>query len=296
MFLDIVNTIYSYLFKSTTPQLQTDETPTVRTNKKSKQNSLQYRMTKYIKNANDEKCHSYKPHIISLKSQTLLSYINKISSLEEKLKLLKNYNAILIDISKELYNVYDPHMIYCFNNEIHLVFYYNENGDYIYNGDIIKTVSTIVSYTTMLFCKKFIEKGILCSPVFNGIFVEFNKDYETLNYLIWRQYDCKRNNITLLYKCLHNESFDVHNVKIDYMLSQLQDIPLQLIHGNIVKKQIYYTSINITEYYDKIDQSNVSWTIKDEELVTRKDFSIEHIKLDTDFKNNMKKYIKNKLI
>lgn len=289
---DILNNIYSYIL----PLFDSSDA-TVLINK-NKTNFLQDRMTQNIKRTNDKKCHAYKPHIVSLKSQHLLTYINKITSISDKLELLKKYNSILIEVSKKLYNVYDPHMIYCFNNEIHLVFYYNEHGNYIYNGDIMKTVSTIVSYTTMLFCKQFTENNIDCSPFFSGIFVEFNKDYETLNYLIWRQYDCKRNNTTLLYKCLHydTEKSDVHNVKVENMLLELDDLHPQLIYGNIVKKQIYYTSINITEFYDKIEENNTVATLKEEELVTRKDFSIQHLKLDEGFKNNMNKFIKNKLL
>lgn len=263
-----------------------------------KTESLQQRMTDYIKKSNSKKCHPYKPHIISLKSHNLLSYINNITTIDEKLYLFKKYNNVLIEVCKELYNTYDPSMIYCFNNEIHLVFYHNNTGDYLYNGDITKTLTSMASYVSILFTKKMEELNSDIIPIFSGILVEFDKEYETLNYIIWRQFDCKRNNTTLLYKCYNKDSLtntDLYNVKIDYMLSRLDDIPPQLINGNIIKKQIYYTSINISEFYDRIDVTP-KMVIKQEELVTRRDFNIEHIKLNEDFKKNMKKYIKNKLL
>jgi len=167
---------------------------------------IKIRMSKYI-NKNNKKCHPFKPFVVSLKSRQILSYFNYLTSIDDKLKFIDKFNEIMITVSKKLYTQYDPHMIYTFHDEIHLVFFYNENGNYLYSGDINKIITTLVSYTSIEMTKILTKRSIDLEFVYKGQFIQFDNDYEILNYIIWRQFDCKRNIITLLYKCINLENF-----------------------------------------------------------------------------------------
>lgn len=268
--------------------------------------SLQERMTRYIKQHNGKKCHFFKPHIISLKSKNLLSHINHLTNLDDKLESLRKFNAVLERVCTSLYAKFDPHMMYAFNNEIHLVFYHNDDGNFLYDGDIMKTVTKIVSYASIVLAKELKESDLAWNVdcVFEGNFVEFSKEYEALNYIVWRQLDCKRNNITLLYKCINYEGILDNMVSLDKVrLTELQkgvsdkvayDTLETLVYGQVLKKQIIYI---------ETDAKSVCWKEGEQlheedknELVTRKMMCVKHIPLWVNFKSNLHKYVINKFL
>lgn len=254
--------------------------------------TLQTRMKKYLHRYNNLNIHPYKCHIITLKSKQLLSYVNTLSNLDDKITFLESYNTMLNNVCKKLYIRFNPQMIYSFNDEIHLVFYYKETNN-IYNGNIHKLLTTFTSYTSICMLKELLNNSININFEYYAKIVEFNEDYETLNYLIWRQFDCKRNIMTLLYKCLkYNDILDggysnIEKMKLeDIMLdfSKNQSVNNNLLTGNILKKQIYYVS---KEDLQKDLQKD---------LVTRKNILVEHFYLADNFTENMQKYIKNKIL
>lgn len=257
------------------------------------ENSLEKRMKKIIEKDNGKIRHYYKPYIVSLKSKTLLTYINNVkndkkdnlnNNLNDKIDLLQNINEILINVSKNLYNKFDPTMIYTFHNEINLVFFYNENGESIYDGNINKTLTSIISYASILISKEFDKKNIFIDFIFDGHFVEFDKDYEILNFLIWRQFQCKRNTITLLYKCLKNKN-DINNLTLDDMKYSLPIVSQEFFTGNILKKRKCNTLI----------QNPLNNEIKTVEKV-RKNICIEYLYFHKNFLNTFEKYIKTKIL
>jgi tRNA(His) 5'-end guanylyltransferase len=273
--------------------------------------SLQDRMTKNIRQLSGKKCHPYKAHIVSVKSNELLKCINHVTSVKEKVELLQVYNQLLIDVCIQLYRYFDPSMIYYFNHEIHLVFFYNEEGNFIYNGDVMKTVTNIVSHVTSEFIKATAEKGILMNVRFSGTFAEFDRDYETLNYIVWRQWDCLRNNTTLLYKCLlHDREADSHipshcqKVSLDEMTAQLVDVgnlPNFITKGNIIKKSIVYKMSKVPDKYyifRKIGEHIEMTQEQDKEdvLAARREWRVEHVNLSENFKESLQKYIINKFL
>ena len=264
-------------------------------------NSLDKRMKTFIERNNGKIRHCYKPYIISIKSKSLLTHINNIknnskykSIIEDKVNLLNIINEVLIEVSRKIYLKFDPTMIYTFNNEINIVFFYNENGESIYDGNINKILTSIVSYASICISKELEKQSALLDFIFDGHFIEFDKDYEILNFLIWRQFECKRNIITLLYKCLHNKN-NINNLTLDDMK---YDLPLNIISpelftGIIIKKRIF-----------KILTSNIAWGNTDQDInkenntvqKTRKSVGVEHFYFHKDFKNNFTKYIKTKII
>uniref|UniRef100_A0A6C0DUS9 Uncharacterized protein n=1 Tax=viral metagenome TaxID=1070528 RepID=A0A6C0DUS9_9ZZZZ len=269
------------------------------------ENSLQTRMKHYLSRYNSE-CHYYKPRIISLKSKKLLFFVNHLTTLDEKLEILKEHNQMLIDVCSKLYKRFDPHMIYTFNNEIHLVFYYNDEGDVLYYGDVNKLITSIVSYASVYMEKKLSEKGMNIDFIFNGEFVEFDKDYETLNYIIWRQLDCKRNNTVLLYRCLkQSEILDnklvLDKIKNEEMIEELKtykSIDESIFNGNIIKRQLYYKERSSKDNSSKKIQNNKEskreWS--ENGMYTRKRLVVDNINLVDNFKENAKKYIYNKVM
>jgi hypothetical protein len=264
-------------------------------------NSLKERMTRYIKETNGKKCDCFKPHIISLKSRNVLTHYNRLTKLDDKLASIKQHNTMLERVCRLLYLKFDPRMVYAFDNEIHLVFYPNELGDYLYDGDITKTITNIVSYASICLTKE-MNNEIDC--VFEGNFVEFGKDYEVLNYIIWRQLDCKRNTISLLYKCVNYESIldntvtheNVGLVELekDVRANVPDDVLETFLYGHIFKKQIVYI---------ETEPKSVCWREGEQlcdkessELVTRKQMSVSHTPLWINFKSNLNKYVINKFL
>ncbi len=261
--------------------------------------TLSDRMYKYVQRYNHVNCHPFKPHIISLKSPTLLKFINRVSSIDDKYDELKRYNAVLNDVCKKLYDRFDPQLVYSFENEIHLVYYFNDNGNYLYDGNINKTLTTIASHATSYFSQEFGGASISKATFFEATFVEFDEEYETLNYIVWRQMDCKRNIVTLLYKCLNHEnvvdgSLSLDKQKVAEMETAVitksggfMDILPQVFYGNIIKKQLLWKETSQAEDNAKYNADSI---------YNRKQYAVEHFPLHVGFNENMKKYIINKYI
>lgn len=265
------------------------------THSEQSENCLRHRMKHYLSRYNSY-CHYYKPHIISLKSKKLLFFINHLTTLDEKLDILKEHNDMLIAVCKKLYERFDPHMIYTFNNEIHLVFYYNDMGDVLYYGNVNKLMTSIVSFASIYMEKVLSQKGIDIDFLFDGEFVEFDRDYETLNYIIWRQLDCKRNNTVLLYKCIKKDEIldnklAIEKIKIEEMQKEFENynkIDESIFTGNIIKRQLYYKEKQTKNKKEKYDQ--------DDDLYVRKKLVVDNIYLANEFKENARKYIYNKVM
>lgn len=253
--------------------------------------SLEKRMKRIIEKDNGKKCHFYKPYIVSIKSRALLDLINKVnkskykSSIENKIDLIEKINSILIDVSKKLYLKFDTTIIYTFHNEINLVFFYNENGESIYDGNMNKILTSIISYASILFSKELEKHDIFLDFTFDGHLIEFDIDYEILNFLIWRQFECKRNTITLLYKCLHNKK-ETNNLSLDDMKYNLPIVPPELFIGNILKKRNFKSLIENTKEN----------TENDKIIKNRKKIGIEYFYFHKNFKNNYEEYIKKKVL
>jgi tRNA(His) 5'-end guanylyltransferase len=254
--------------------------------------SLDDRM-KNLTNKYNTKCHCYKPHVITIKSKQILSYMKKISrskmSFKEKQMEIETLNGTIIEICKKMYMKYDPTLIYYFNNEINIVFFYKSNGNYMFDGNINNILTLLVSDITLEMNK---IKSNLKDIMFTGKFIEFDKDYEILNYLIWRQMNCKRNTLSLFYKCMHpNKSID--NIKTEDMKRNLYKMNINIdnfLTGNIIKKILYYKSIPNEKVY------SFENTTDDQCIITRKSLLVNNILFSDNFKENFQKYIKNKVL
>ena len=175
------------------------------------------------------------------------------------------YREENIELLKEI----QPTLIYSFNNEIHLVF---NDSNYLYNGNITKKLSKCVSLSTIALSKAF-NRSIVCT----GYAVEFYKNHEILNYLIWRQYDCKRNTLNLLYKC---KNPDKEIPKLSVIENDIE-INKKIIYGILVKQKL----VSINDKNQKEYLRNTIVIEEDGELL-----------FDKDFDNNLENLINSKYI
>lgn len=259
------------------------------------ENGLSDRMANLVRNYNGNKIHCYKPFVLSLNSRKMLDYINKATPVNEKLKFYSDYNKLLVEVCKIIYEKFDPTCIYTFNNEIHLVYYYNNNGNYILNGNIHKLLTRISSYASVKMSNILAKNNIeIENFYFEGNIVEFTEEYETLNFLIWRQFDCVRNTLNSLYKCykinentkLGSNPRDVlKSIKLDTIKKELFEkddissmITDDILYGILLKKEIYYKE-------NETDKN---------EIVTRKRIVEVSHDFTNDFTKNMQNYITNK--
>lgn len=248
------------------------------------------RMQDMVNVYNNKEFNNYYPIVISLKSKEILKLVNNLGKIDNEIdiknKLLswEQYNKILLNVSKECYDRFSPSMIYTFNDEIHMVFYNQSDYQGIYNNNINKTLTIMSSFVSNKFTKEFIKNNIDVEFTVYGKYVEFKDEYEILNYLIWRQFDCRRNNIITLYKCINSNvnSMSLENVTQELFHYLSDDLKINyediqyIICGNILKKR---------KYHDK--KSNTHFT------KTRKELQIIHELLHSNFKHNLKKYIFN---
>jgi len=183
-----------------------------------------------------------KNYVISLRSKELLKSINRITSVDCKLEQFKNHNASLIEVSKKLYEKFDPKAIYCFNNEIHLVYQSNRCSRSYSNCPVDKLLTSacsVASVTASALPASALPAS--ASPViFTGQAFEFDNQNEILDYIITRQFYCKRNNMTLIYRCLRGKNASVSGVKLDYIFKSILSkfvVPEDIYYGHIIQKQ-----------------------------------------------------------
>ena len=252
--------------------------------------TLDTRMRRMVKYYNSDKYHGFKTVIVTLKSKRLMQYINHLGEFKDKVADLYTIQDIMFRVAKCIYKEYDPHVIYTFGNEIDVVFHYNDRGDFVYDGNIHKTLTSLASIASIETYRLLRESGINLDCYFTAHSIEFDVDYEPLNYLIWRQMDCRRNMVTLLYKCLHVDSvldgkYDVENMKIKDMIGYLDNTRgidvendlREILTGNIVKKYMFQ--------------------IKREEskFVSRRSVGVDHFYFSDNFKQTWQRYITDKV-
>lgn len=219
--------------------------------------SLNERMSYYINKYNGKTFHPYKPHVITLKSKQVLKYLNKPMTIQEKQTHLDSYYTKVKEVVKKCYHQFDPTLVFLVNDEFHFVFYFNEEGDFRYNGNIMKMSSSINSFVS-------VEMSKLYSTEFDFYYtaqaLEFEEDDEVLNYLIWRQSNGKNNNFQNFYKCMYPKSdimgMTLEQIDNELMNSQMELTALSNIYGLLVKKmstgEFYFSSFNLASNFSYI--------------------------------------------
>jgi hypothetical protein len=244
---------------------------------------LKKRMYDLIDKYNSDTFDDFRYHIITVKSKEIIQYINlDFSNNSDRM------NDIFVKVCKESYNKFSPVMIYTFNNEINFVF--DLENDY-YKRNINKRLTSIVSYITNRITKELFNHGINMEFMFTGKFIEFEKDYETFNYLVWRQCECYRNNILALAK---ERGLETHKIKTKDLFVNLgkkeSDYAPYILNGSIIKKEIIYVEKNTdVEKVEGQTRNNV-------DVVLRTFLNVDYIVFSDSFSSNIRKYLYNKML
>lgn len=215
------------------------------------------RMENYLSQFNNEKFHPYKPHIVSLKSKQIRKHLNAPKTFQEKQDHLDTYYQNTLNMVKKCYHQFDPTLIFIVNDEIHFVFYYNEEGDFRFDGNIMKLSSSITSFVSIEMSKIY---GNDLHFYYTTKVVEFNEDDEVLNYIIWRQLNGKNANFQNFYKCLH-PNLDISGITLAEIDEELMNNHMELtsfsnIYGVLIKKistgGFYTSSFDLTNDFSSV--------------------------------------------
>jgi hypothetical protein len=219
--------------------------------------NLDERMNEMIHKMNGKQFHPYKVHIVTLRSKQILRYLNKTMSIDEKQQQIDNYYAKMMPVISKCSNEFDPTFVYICNDELHFVFYYNDEGEFRYNGNIHKTMSSITSYVSIQVAKVFPEIDYF---YYKTKVIEFDKDYESLNYLVWRQTNSTNNNFQIFYKCLYpnNDMTNLNTSEIHFelMKTKIDLLSFTNLYGVAVKRRLTsgfsFSSFDMTNDFDLV--------------------------------------------
>lgn len=274
-------------------------------NKKSDDTFLHDRMLDLSQKWNGFCVHPFKPFVITLNSTELLKLVNSLTSYNDKMLFYKQWNEIYKNVCSKLYNKFNPSMVLYYNDEINLVFYQNHHGDVWGKGNVNRLISNISSYASLYLGQQFTKNNIDIDFCINCKIVSFNDKYETLNWIIWRQSDCRKNTVGLLYKCYHLEFAENTNLKFlnevlnekvegvktsdleKFLYNHVNDDDgslKNLLLATVLKKQIRIMCNGTDNGYNQC------------ELYTRKEIEMFHISFKDDFLNNFRMFIKDKYL
>lgn len=218
---------------------------------------LNERMEEYLSQHNNKTFHPYKPHIVSLKSKQILRWLNSPKTLSEKQSQLDNYYQNVLPIVKRCYHQFDPTLIYLVNDEFHFVFYYNDEGDFSFNGNITKLNTSITSFVSIEMAKIYGDK---MDFYYTSKVAEFHEDDDVLNYIIWRQLSGKNSNFQKFYKSLY-PNLDISGIPLEDITNELMNDHIELtsfsnIYGILIKKMsngsFYTSSFNLSNDFSSV--------------------------------------------
>lgn len=239
---------------------------------------LSERMAALVRKQNADRFHPYKAHIVSVRSKELLNMVNSIEDVSLKIEKIEAIHGALLQACKEAYHVYNPHAMFVLHNEVHFVFFYSDDDrhDFIFNGDVMKTVTSIASFMSVaVLCTLQSDMKIgPVTPMFTGNAVEFDEDFEALNYLVWRQYDTRRHIIELLYKCCHPGT-GTYKCSLADMTNKLSELGL-----------LYFLNAAVV----------LGSVLKKKESEGRRSFVVGSFVMSDSFSDTMQRYIVNKYL
>lgn len=220
---------------------------------------LSFRMKDLLNKNNSSKVHPYKNFVVTLSSSSLLK--KHKSDLKTKNDSL---HTLFVDTCKYLVEKYDCTIGYTCNNEIHLGFHYNDNGDHPFDGNINKLLSSLASSASYFFTMANVifnetHDTFNDDPCFSAKIVEFNEDHDILNYFIYRQNYSYNNNLVDLYKNLTNTQGDTLSIELmeDYLRQHNVDIPKWLLYGTFMKKELILKKIEKPDTSTPLDPEDI---------------------------------------
>lgn len=207
-------------------------------------------MSSALEYYNSESFNNKQMYIISVRSKSFAKFLNEKSpSFGQKLKEFEEHNNILNKISKQLFNKFNPTMIYTFNDEFLLIF--NRS---LVNTNINKQLTSITSYITRLLTLELINQDINLDFTMSAKWISFSNDKNIFKYIVSRQNRCTLLNLNLLYNYFEKSD----RLPTYILLNKFTKIPESslindfIIYGNIC--YYYKFSSNITIKNTKIQK------------------------------------------
>lgn len=177
--------------------------------------SLDQRMKRKLVSYNEDVCDEYSDFVVYLTSNDILK---KLKS--DNLENLININSNIKDIGNEMKAKYGFDEVYCFNNEISLIYKYenqkNENKELIYNGNKNKILTRLASEASCMFTRVMNDPD---NYIFKAKYVRFDKDGDIENWKNWRENNCERNIVHYLYKLVISRN--LYGKKHNEMINEL---------------------------------------------------------------------------
>lgn len=177
--------------------------------------TLDERMKRKLDNYNGEICDDYSDFVIYLTSDEILKKL-KINNLETIIRVNNNIK----DVGNALKTKYGFDEVYCFNNEISLIYKYEnqkaDNKELMYNGNKNKILTKLASEASCIFTRMMNETD---NFMFKGRYVKFYNDGDVENWKKWRENNCERNIVNYLYRLVI--STNVHGKKNSEMITEL---------------------------------------------------------------------------
>lgn len=177
--------------------------------------TLDERMKRKMDSYNDEVCDDYSDFVIYLTSDEIVKRL-KINDLETIIKINNNIK----DVGDALKSKYGFDEVYCFNNEISLIYKYEnqkaENKELVYNGNKHKILTKLASEASCIFTRMMNEMN---NYMFKARYIRFYEDGDVENWKKWRENDCERNIVNYLYRLVISSK--VHGKKKSDMIAEL---------------------------------------------------------------------------
>ena len=173
------------------------------------------KMKRKLDEYNWETFDEYMHLVVFLSSDEILKKLNGAD-----LESLVNVNMVIRDVGDALKGKYGFDEVYCFNNEISLIYNF-ENQKMnekvmVFNANKNKILTKIASEASCIFTRMMNEKN---NYMFKARCVQFSDEEDVDSWKAWRDSDCERNVISYLYKLVSKK--DNTNVKKEEMIEEL---------------------------------------------------------------------------
>ena len=173
------------------------------------------KMKRKLDEYNWETFDEYMHLVVFLSSDEILKKLNGAD-----LESLVNVNMVIRDVGDALKGKYGFDEVYCFNNEISLIYNF-ENQKMnekvmVFNANKNKILTKIASEASCIFTRMMNEKN---NYMFKARCVQFSDEEDVETWKAWRDSDCERNVISYLYKLVIKK--DNTNVKKEEMIEEL---------------------------------------------------------------------------
>ena len=173
------------------------------------------KMKRKLDEYNWETFDEYMHLVVFLSSDEILKKLNG-SDLES----LVNVNMVIRDVGDALKGKYGFDEVYCFNNEISLIYNFENQKTndkvMVFNANKNKILTKIASEASCIFTRMINEKN---NYMFKARYVQFSDEDDLTSWKIWRDSDCERNVISYLYKLVIKT--DNTNIKKEEMIEEL---------------------------------------------------------------------------